>query len=87
LQDPDLDEQSLRLPSGSTMLLYTDGITEAMDIRGELFGMGRLQDQLQTYCCLSAQSLCDRLVETVVGYQGDEPLHDDVTMVTVRVPL
>ncbi len=86
LQDPDLDEQSLSFPSGSTMLLYTDGITEAMDSRGELFGMGRLQDQLQTYCCLSAQSLCDRLVETVVGYQGDEPLHDDVTMVTVRAP-
>lgn len=84
LPRPELDERTMELPPGSTMLVFTDRMTEATDKSGNLFGMERLREELRRHCGIPAQALCDRLVETVIGYQGDEALHDDVTLVTVR---
>jgi serine phosphatase RsbU (regulator of sigma subunit) len=84
-EDLSLDSQTVRLPPESTLLLYTDGVTEAYNIRDGMFGESRLQEiLLRNSSNDSSQALCDRILETVVAYHGDSAISDDVTVVAVR---
>jgi phosphoserine phosphatase RsbU/P len=85
LSDPDLDIQALRLPPGSTLLLYTDGVTEATNARNDFFGIQRLHMTVRADLDASAQQLCDSLVETLAVYRGAAPQADDITLVAVRM--
>ena len=76
--------QECVLPPGATLLLYTDGVTEAMDARHQQFGRQRLLDVLAQ--CADTDS--GQLVSSVVGavdtfVQGAEQ-SDDLTMLAVR---
>lgn len=84
LPDPAIDEQTLVLPRGSTMLIYTDGITEAMNDQWECFGSVRLHDALKCCCHITPGALCDRLVEVVTDYQATAHPHDDIALVAVH---
>jgi phosphoserine phosphatase RsbU/P len=84
-EDLSLDSQTVRLPPESTLLLYTDGVTEAYNIRDGMFGESRLQEILHGNSPNdSSQALCDRILETVVAYHGASAMSDDVTVVAVR---
>jgi serine phosphatase RsbU (regulator of sigma subunit) len=85
LPDPDLDVQMVRLPPGGTLLLYTDGVTDATDARDEFFGIERLQMAVRADLSVPAQQLCDGLVESLAAYRGAAPQADDITLVAVRV--
>src|SRR5262249_45660728 len=74
---PRLDVQTLRIPAGGTLLLYTDGATEAADAQSELFGRERLSAAACTAPAASAQALCDHLVQAVAAYRGAAPQADD----------
>jgi sigma-B regulation protein RsbU (phosphoserine phosphatase) len=79
-----LDSQTLRLAPDSTLLLYTDGVTEAFHPDHGAFGDTRLQEILTSWPYGSSQALCDRILETVVAYSGDAARLDDITVVAVR---
>lgn len=78
-----LDEGEVVLPPGSTMLLITDGVTEALNQKREQFGEERTQEQLAANGGGDAQSLCQRMLDAVAHFRGDAPVHDDVTLVAV----
>jgi serine phosphatase RsbU (regulator of sigma subunit) len=84
LDDPLLDEQVITVPRGSSLLLYTDGVTDAVDAQGRLFGLERLKEALHASREAAAQLLCDRLLEAVLEYGGTTPQVDDATLVAVR---
>src|SRR5262249_32732997 len=75
---PRLAAQTLRLPPGGTLLLYTDGATEAADAQSELFGRERLSVAARAAPTASAQALCDHLVQAVAAYHGAAPQADDI---------
>jgi serine phosphatase RsbU (regulator of sigma subunit) len=80
-----LDAQTVRLPPESTLLLYTDGITEAFNSESGMFGEARLQEILIDTCLHdSSQALCDHILETVVAYHGGSVISDDITAVAVK---
>lgn len=85
LPDPKIDENSIQLTPGQSLLLFTDGMTDAIDERGLFFGTKRLHQSLGACCHLSAQGICDRLFDMVMTHQCMVPQHDDVTLVAVRV--
>ena len=85
LQDPVLDEGTLALTPDSILLLFSDGVTEANDQEGVLFGQGRLKTALQIRCHHSAQDICDHIWDELQAYRGETVQHDDVTIVTVKV--
>jgi len=85
LPAPDLDEKRISLPAGSTLFMFTDGVTEAMDADGQLFGRERLQTVLQANHLSRAQSLCSEIWRAVKTFSGDQPAHDDVTLVAVKL--
>ena len=79
-----LDQQAIHLPPGSTLLLYTDGMTDCRNPQGEPFSLGGIKDLLGNYLDLSAQEICDRMLKTLIDYQSGSKQDDDVTLVAVH---
>ncbi len=80
-----LDEQTIPLPPGSAVLMYTDGATDLTGPQGILFSLERLQELAQA--CLAgctAQGLCDRVWQALIAYQGTSSQDDDVALVAIR---
>jgi len=73
----------IALTPGDTLVLYTDGITEARSADGEEFGESRLLDTLQNYCHLPVGPLLQAVVRAVQQFAGGEQ-QDDITLVIAR---
>ena len=71
------------LAPGDTLVLYTDGITEARSAEGEEFGESRLIDTLRSYCHLPVGPLLQAVVGAVQQFSAGEQ-QDDITMVIAR---
>jgi serine phosphatase RsbU (regulator of sigma subunit) len=84
LPAPALDCQSVTLPRGGMLLLYTDGVTEALNLAGELFETDRIYEVAAANSAGSAHALCDALLHAVNEHRGAAAQADDVTMVAVR---
>lgn len=80
-----IQELELPLVHGDTFLFFTDGISEAMNGKAELFGEGRLTDILKDANGLSSDDLKERILHEVRTFAAGESPHDDMTMVIVKV--
>ncbi len=70
---------------GDVLLLYTDGITEAADSSGALFGEERLCQVVRENHTLAPQQLIEQLLEQVLLYTGETAFNDDLSLVAMRV--
>lgn len=84
-EDIMLDEHSLVLPKGSCLLMFTDGMTDCRNPKGEPFGLERVKSTLMNLKGNTAQKGCDLLFETLMKYQNGSKQDDDVTLVAIRV--
>lgn len=75
---------ALALERGDLLLLYTDGVTEAMDARGQLFEMERLQAALCENAPDSARKVIRQIDARVRAFTGAVPQSDDITVVALR---
>jgi serine phosphatase RsbU (regulator of sigma subunit) len=80
-----LEEDSVPLASGDLFLFFTDGVTEAMNDRSELFGDDRLRGIMEDNAELSTEELREKMVDEVFNFAGGAVQHDDMTMVLVKV--
>lgn len=80
-----LDERAVVLAPGDTLLLYTDGMTDCRDPKGEPFGLERIKNTMSDFSDSNAQHICDHLLETLKNYQNGSKQDDDVTLVAVSV--
>jgi sigma-B regulation protein RsbU (phosphoserine phosphatase) len=71
------------LTPGDTLILYTDGITEARSADGEEFGESRLLDTLRAHCHLPVEPLLQEVVGAVQKFTAGEQ-EDDITVVIAR---
>jgi serine phosphatase RsbU (regulator of sigma subunit)/predicted enzyme related to lactoylglutathione lyase len=74
---------SVDLDAGDVMVLYTDGVTEALDAAGDEFGVTRLAEALCVERFDSAERLLDRAVSAVRSFSGAQQ-DDDITIVVAR---
>lgn len=79
-----LDEQTITIPPGATMLLYTDGVLDCIDKDKNTFGLEGIQESLSAMVGLSAQGICDRMIDTLTVYQGLEKQYDDIALVAIQ---
>jgi serine phosphatase RsbU (regulator of sigma subunit) len=79
-EDWDCSLGDLQLVAGDTLVLYTDGITEAMNEEGEEFGEHRLIELLRRHSHLPASDLLRSIVNGVRRFAGKE-FQDDITLV------
>ena len=80
-----VDEASLDLDPGSLLLLYTDGVTEAVDAQGEFFGDERLLAALQSSNGTGPDQTCEAVWDALQAYQAGASQEDDVTLLAIGV--
>jgi sigma-B regulation protein RsbU (phosphoserine phosphatase) len=80
-----LEEHTRPLRAGDVYVLYTDGITEAMDESGDLFSDDALARVVASQHQLDAAGIRERVVRDVKRFVGDAEPHDDMTMIVLRV--
>jgi sigma-B regulation protein RsbU (phosphoserine phosphatase) len=80
-----LEEVTLPLGRGDLFVLYTDGISEAMNEQGDCFGDQRLVDLAERNADLKSDALCERILSEVHSFAGDAAQHDDMTMVLLKI--
>jgi sigma-B regulation protein RsbU (phosphoserine phosphatase) len=68
----------------SAHLFCTDGVTEARDPLGGLFGDARLLTLLQSCCGQTADEVARRILASIREYVGAAPQSDDITVTIVR---
>lgn len=75
---------TLTFAPADVLLIYSDGVTEAMNPAREQFGEDRLTALLHQNAHHPAQTLIDRVVAAVHEHTGDAPASDDITLMAVR---
>ena len=73
-----------RLEVGDTLVLFSDGVTEAEDQNSSLFGVPRLQDILAGLHEMPLDRLQRTIVESVETFSGGASQADDITLLLVR---
>ena len=81
------EQRSVQLEAGDTLLLFSDGITEARDASGQSYGLERLMELVQRNGSLSPEALLEEVGHSVGAFTGSARLFDDQTSVAVRVEL
>jgi sigma-B regulation protein RsbU (phosphoserine phosphatase) len=84
LEDADYEDTRLKLTPGDVVVLFTDGIVEAMNERQEMFGFERLLELVKTSKAASADELLHEITDQVNAYVGSAPQHDDLTVIVLR---
>ena len=80
----DCEVGETKVSPGDLLALYTDGITESFDERGEEFGEDRLIKVLQQHCALPASGVMTSVVEEVRDFSRTREQHDDITLIIVK---
>ena len=81
--DQQFEELVVRLQPGESLLFYTDGITEAMNAKNELYGKHRLMQAVSS-CGAPARDLVKALVTSVELFGNSSPQRDDICITAVR---
>ncbi len=84
LDDVQYSTRSIFLGHGDSLFLYTDGVTEAMDVEDRLFSEERLLKELLRHRGESIDHLTLSIMKAIVDYAGDAAQSDDITMMMIR---
>jgi len=74
---------SIQLQTGDRLVLYTDGVTEAMNAEHQLYGEARMMETIGTTKASDARELVTTLMASVHAYAAGEPQSDDVTILSL----
>jgi sigma-B regulation protein RsbU (phosphoserine phosphatase) len=77
-------EKTFELAEGDILLLYSDGVTDAVDPDGEEYGTERLIGMLARHGDAGMDSLIDAIFHSLDAFASGQPQHDDITMLALR---
>jgi sigma-B regulation protein RsbU (phosphoserine phosphatase) len=84
LDDYEFTEDTLQLEKGDTLLLFTDGVTEAIDKEEKDYGDERLRKLLGQCSKLSCQEIVDKVKADVKAFVGEAEQSDDITLLALK---
>jgi len=79
------EQLSADMTPGDLVVMFTDGISEAMNARDDLFGESRLGRLVETHAHLPSEELRERVLRDIAAFVGDAPQHDDMTMILLKI--
>lgn len=82
--DPAYENQDFEFAPGDTLIAYTDGLSDARDERGALFGHTRVMDFARQLAALPAQRIADELCGAVDAFSGRRIPTDDKLIVVIK---
>jgi phosphoserine phosphatase RsbU/P len=74
----------LALKRDDCLLLYTDGVTEALDANGDEFGPERMIECVRTSAPEGAPAIITRIIDELRAFVGAQPQNDDITLIAIR---
>jgi len=66
------------------LVLYTDGVTEAIDTEGDEFGVERMIQSVRASAMNGAPAIVTRLIDDLRNFVGSQPQNDDITLIAIR---
>jgi sigma-B regulation protein RsbU (phosphoserine phosphatase) len=79
------EQITVEIEPGDVLVFYSDGLSEARDVNGELFGVERLSDCVRRHGHLEPRELIEKIRLEAVAFSSSERFGDDFTCVAVRV--
>lgn len=76
--------QKVSLQKNDILVIYTDGITEAMNLKKEQFGEARLNEVIKANAHLTPQEFVEKLNEAIAQFTKGAEQHDDITVVAIK---
>jgi serine phosphatase RsbU (regulator of sigma subunit) len=73
----------MTLQRGDRLVLYTDGLTDAINDGGEMFGRASLERVAREFARAPLEKMGDALFDAVARHQGDAEPFDDMTLLIV----
>jgi serine phosphatase RsbU (regulator of sigma subunit) len=83
-EEVELEEQEIDVAPGDLLLFYTDGVTEATNAEGQLFGEDRLRAVLAEHTTSTAEQVIQAVTGAVKAFVGDTPQSDDMTLFVLK---
>lgn len=84
-EDAEYEETQREIAPEQIILIATDGIWEARNRSGEMFGKGRIHDIIRQYASASADEIQMAIFESLKNFQKGQKLEDDMTMVVIKI--
>jgi len=84
VDDAEYRERRIKFCSGDMAIFYTDGITEAMNKSGELYGIERLKEVIIGSCLLEPKEILKRILADITRFSQTAEQHDDITLIIIR---
>jgi sigma-B regulation protein RsbU (phosphoserine phosphatase) len=78
------NDVNVPLERDDCLLLYTDGVTEALDAEGAEFGLERTMQAVQASAASGAPAIITRVIDDLRNFVGSQPQHDDITLIAIR---
>jgi sigma-B regulation protein RsbU (phosphoserine phosphatase) len=85
MEDGEYQEKTVKLERGDRVLLYTDGLTGALNSKGEVLGRKRLVELVRTHVREDIESFLDTLADEIMLFTGDAPQPDDVAVMVLEL--
>lgn len=79
------EQETVQMKPNDLLFLYTDGLSEALNVEGEEFGSTRITETLKPIASLSADQICDVVARRVKEWCAGMSLYDDLTFVVMKV--
>ncbi len=84
-RDPVISVSMEPVRAGDVVVMYTDALVESENAEGVRYGDRRLQRAIRRRLPGSGADMCQRLIDDALGYFGERPLREDVTLVCLRI--
>ncbi len=75
---------AVRLERDDCLILYTDGVTEALDTNGNEFGLERTMQSIRSSAETGAAAIVTHLIEDLRNFVGSHPQNDDITLIAIK---
>lgn len=84
LTEISLEERETHLSPGDTLVMYSDGIPDAVDREGDDYGTDRLLDLISARRHEPARDVCGAIFDDVFAFRGEAPAFDDITVLIAK---
>ena len=85
VQNATYEQKEVALAAGDVIVLYTDGVTEAVNNREEMFEIPRLMEVILRTRSQSAREMVMAIIDAVNAFSVNQPQYDDITLMVVKV--
>lgn len=84
VEDTSYIERCIEFSPSDAAIFYTDGVTEALNDEGEMYGEDRLLNVIRNNCKLNAKDLIERIFNDILNFCNGTEQHDDITLIALK---